>query len=337
LMPRHDPNLDVRAQEDKTPSLEYLLNNLDLSFLWSKVRSKYSLHGWVSTFDCNAMFKALLLKEIRRLSSKRKLASFLKKDRRWLRICGFDKPPHHDSFSEFIDRIGVGAFREVFNEMVRQLNDVENIGRIVAIDSTLFEAYSKDSKSKANADPDARWGYSATTKTFVFGYKLHVACDAESELPLTYTLTPANVYDSVEYLNLLKDLTARGIKPKVVLADAGYDSVANIRQTFERYGATPIIAMNKRNSKDRFRKYEFDLPVDRESDEWKNLYRQRGAVERLFSRLKEEMDFKAVKVRGHESVEIHAALSLITMLSVALVAKKTGNSDLSTSLNFWRF
>jgi len=51
-------------------------------------------------------------------------------------------------------------------------------------------------------------------------------------------------------------------------------------------------------------------------------------VERVISRLKEELNLRSVKVRGINNVKVHIMLSLITMLIVALVAFKTENGKL---------
>jgi hypothetical protein len=67
------------------------------------------------------------------------------------------------------------------------------------------------------------------------------------------------------------------------------------------------------------------------------LYRKRSSAERVISRLKEELALKDLKVRGLNNVRIHVAFSLIAMLTVALVALKTGNGNKATSVNSFRF
>jgi len=135
-------------------------------------------------------------------------------------------------------------------------------------------------------------------------------------------------------------LIQKGIQPKIVLADACYDSKENYRLVLE-YGATPIIAINKRNLKKKnTRDFECALPIQRNSELWKSLYRKRSSAERVISRLKEELALKDVKVRGLDNVRIHVAFSLIAMLTVALVALKalkTGNGHKATSVNSFRF
>ncbi|MHA1971537.1 MAG: transposase [Candidatus Hodarchaeales archaeon] len=320
----------------KSVSLNYLFESLDLTDFWDIVRKKYALNGWTRTLDWKAMVKALILKEIWKIGSRRKLAKLLASNQKLLKLCGFTSPPDHTTFSKFMKRVGTDIFVEIFYGMVEILRQQMELGKIVAIDSSLFKAYSRDYKWKKNSDPDAKWGYSATKKTFVFGYKVHLYCDAETEIPLAFKVTSANVYDSVEYIPLLEEMMERGIKPEIILADAGYDTKTNSVLSNLKYGITPIIALNRRNNRTGTRTWEKKLPVKRNSDEWKQLYWKRGSVERVFSRLKEDLDLKAVKVRGIDKVTAHVAISLITMISVALTAQQT-NPELATSIASFRY
>jgi transposase len=330
-----NPTQIVQLESDKKVSLEYLFDNLDFLFVWKTVMPKYHLRG--KPCDPVAMFKALLLKELRQISSNRKLAMFLSKNEFWLRKCGFEEPPHHDTFSKFVDRVGVESFEKIFDYLVSEIGNLRSIGRIVAVDSTLIKAYSRSYKDAEPSDPDAKWGYDPNKEGWVFGYKLHLAVDAELELPLAFTVTPANVYDSVEYPNLLQKLLSKGIKPDIIIADAGYDSKRNYLITLAE-DIIPIIALNTRNLKYKEKRdWESVLPIQRESKFWEQLYRKRGAVERVFSRLKEELNLKAVKVRGLNNVKIHVILALITMLVVALVAFKSENGHLAKSVNLFKF
>jgi len=96
------------------------------------------------------------------------------------------------------------------------------------------------------------------------------------------------------------------MQPRIVLADARYNS-KNYLLTL-KYGVTPIIAINKRKMK-----------------------------RSVISRLKEELALRDVKVRGLSNVRIHVTFSLTAMLTVALVAFKTGNGHKATSVNSFRF
>jgi transposase len=303
-------------------------------FVWKIVMMKYHLRG--RPHDPIAMFKALLLKEMIQLSSRRKLVEFLKHNSVWLGKCGFQNPPSHNSFSDFVDRVGADATEQLFYYLVERIREFKNIGELIAVDSTPLKGYAHFWKNKKCSDPDAKWGYSPTTE-WVFGYKVHIAIDAESELPLAFTVTPANIYDGKEYPRILETLIQKRMQPKIVLADAGYDSKENYRLAL-KHGAIPIIAINKRNLKKKdTRDFEFALPIQRNSELWKSLYRKRSSAERVISRLKEELALKDIKVRGLDNVRIHVAFSLIAMLAVALVAFKTGNENKATSVNSFRF
>jgi len=329
------PQLTKNNDTTEELSLKFFFDNLDLSPIWQIIRHKYSLVGRLP-YNPKAMFKALLLKEIRQIPSRRKLTDFLKKEKIWLKKLGFNEAPTHESLRRFIDKIGPETFEEIFKELVRQVGREIEIGKIVAVDSTSIKGYAKYWKNKKCSDPDASWGYSAT-KEWIFGYKVHIACDAELELPIGFTVTGANKHDSVEYPSLLKDLIRREIRPKVIIADAGYDTKENYFLALQ-YNAIPIIAFNRRKMKKEVtRDFEKDLPIPRKAELWKILYAKRGSVERINSRLKEELCLKAVKVRTLEKVRTHVALSLIAMLCIALVALKTGNGDLLASVNSFRF
>jgi transposase len=58
--------------------------------------------------------------------------------------------------------------------------------------------------------------------------------------------------------------------------------------------------------------------IPRETVRWKALYRSRGAVEREFGRLKHEWALLPLRVRRIERVALHADLTILSRLAVAL-------------------
>lgn len=58
--------------------------------------------------------------------------------------------------------------------------------------------------------------------------------------------------------------------------------------------------------------------VPRHTARFKDLYHQRGAVEREFGRLKHEWALLPLRVRRIERVTLHANLSILGRLAVAL-------------------
>ncbi|MDI6917769.1 MAG: transposase [Thermoplasmatales archaeon] len=81
----------------------------------------------------------------------RDIEAFLKRDKFWRRLLGFKrKEPDHTSFSDFLNRIGIETFAEVFKILLQQLVDMGVLqSDVVAVDSTIVLA--------TRNDHDARW------------------------------------------------------------------------------------------------------------------------------------------------------------------------------------
>jgi hypothetical protein len=60
------------------------------------------------------------------------------------------------------------------------------------------------------------------------------------------------------------------------------------------------------------------MPIKRGTPEWGDLYRRRSSVEREFGRLKHEYGLAFLRVRGIERVQLHADLTMLARLSLAL-------------------
>ena len=58
--------------------------------------------------------------------------------------------------------------------------------------------------------------------------------------------------------------------------------------------------------------------IPRETRRFRDLYRGRAAVEREFGRLKNEYGLTPLRVRGLERVALHADLTMLARLSLAL-------------------
>jgi len=73
-------------------------------------------------YDPVSMLKAQVLKHLLRVPSDRRLALFLKRDRRVARACGFRrKTPSHGLFTQFRRRLGRDGYEQVFSMMLEQL------------------------------------------------------------------------------------------------------------------------------------------------------------------------------------------------------------------------
>jgi IS5 family transposase len=100
----------------------------------------------------------------------------------------------------------------------------------VAIDSSKVEAYEKSKPRKYLSldGTSADWRVKQNTdgnKIAWFGYKLHIATDIKSELPIALEATPASVHDSSVAPDIIKQVK-ENVKtpPRYYLMDSGYDS-----------------------------------------------------------------------------------------------------------------
>jgi IS5 family transposase len=241
-------------QSDSNDRLVMVLSALDLEPLLQRLggrrgpgRRGHSLRillqaviaGWV--YDLHSL--AELRRELLRNASLRLL-------------CGINsvaQVPSEDAFSRFFSKLAqqVAAVEALFAATVAELHRLApELGEKVAVDSTAIQAWSEGNRSQPS-DPDAAWGRrghrSKDKSEWWFGYKLHLAVDAEAELPLAYTVTAANIHDSNQLSPLLS--MVRATQPEghleAVIADSAYDSKAVYETVWELH-ALPILDFNDR-------------------------------------------------------------------------------------------
>lgn len=71
----------------------------------------------------------------------------------------------------------------------------------------------------------------------------------------------------------------------------------------------------------------FGYRISRTSDEWKELYSQRTASERVNSRLKDKRRLDSHCFRGLRKIDLHCSLSMLVMNSMALAKARAGQVD----------
>jgi len=286
-------------------TLKRLFAKVDLASL-EQVEASYSGLG-PRHYPVKVCFSALVLMHLLNMPSETMLACYLSVHGDVAEACGFNQAfkrrrgtPSQSALNRFKRRIGVEGFEKIFEELTRCLMKAGVAkGRWIVVDSSAVNAY-------FHHDPDARWGYTDVDKPF-FGYKLHILVDSKSELPIAFRVTPGNVHDSQEYLNLLDDIEAA--EPQHAYGDAAYDSQDLREASLNLYDIELHTPRNPRRKGGKARSN-------------KTFKRMKSTVERVFSRLK-LLRFKDLKVKGFASTAIHFLLALITMLVVALSA--TGN------------
>jgi len=246
--------------------------------------------------------------------------------------------------------------------------ELPEYGIDVAIDASDLPAYangqrflSKNGPERERySDPDASWGHRSAVSTRkgggFYGFKIHAAVCAQTDLPVAWRVETARAHESSLADDLLQRVRER-VKPETATLDKGYD-VQPVYDACERAECLPIIPLRKtpavkkgqhkpptcEHGEWRFagadyarKRTKWRCPtgdcapfskwikasrlhplVPRESKRWGELYRGRGSVERAFGRLKNEYGLKPLRVRGLERVALHADLCILATLAAAL-------------------
>lgn len=191
-----------------------------------------------------------------------------------------------------------------------------------------------------------------------YGYKVHAAVCTTTGLPVAWQVETAKVNETLLMPDLLDSAIARGFSPDTCAMDKGYDATSMHDACGER-GIRPIIPLRQtrgvKAGKDappsckhgvwtfagadaKRRATKWRCPkgkcspgsvwvkadrlhplVPRHTTRFKKLYKRRGAVEREFGRLKHEWALLPLRVRGVERVRLHADLTILARLAVAVL------------------
>jgi hypothetical protein len=245
------------------------------------------------------------------------------------------------------------------------------LGWDVAIDASDMPAYangqrfvSKGGRERSDdefSDPDASWGHRSAVSTRkgggFYGYRLHMAVCAKTDLPLAWKVETGKMNESPIVVPLLDKLKGLGFNPETCALDKGYDN-STVYDACEDRDIRPVICLRetarvKRGEHKpptcehgawRFAGADYERKatkwrcptgeckpasvwvkadrlhplIPRETLRWKALYRGRASVERAFGRSKNEWALAPLRVRRIERVRLHADLTILSQLSCAL-------------------
>jgi len=270
-------------------------------------------------FKPSSYLKAWMLQHLLGIPSERQLVPRLEDEPELRRLCKFSRVPCRSAFCRARKRLGLKGIEHLFDWLVQKAKSIGLVNaRIVAMDSTDYEAYCKGKKKlNLRSDQDARWGYS-TLRGRVFGYKAHYICDTEAELPLAMMVLPANRHDSEAFAPVFKKLLGHFVAGiQKFLADCAYDAL-EIRKALHDIKA--VIARNGRG------KFESETPKDPD-------YRKRVAIERINSRAKIELGLDNLKMSGLWAASFHATIVMCSMLYAAIGSKLAGFTDWRSIVN----
>ena len=171
-------------------ALETLFDKVDLSFTQKVLNEPFHPAGSVGRPQRNpvGIFKAHIIKRVKHIPSDRMLVRQMWKDPRLRKICDIEanEAPYGIAvLSRFRTRVGPERLSRIIDHAIRVLVTKGRIkGEALALDSTFIKAYSRRSLDKRTgySDPESRIGRAVKSKDL--GYRLHVAVDVKSELPM---------------------------------------------------------------------------------------------------------------------------------------------------------
>ena len=253
--------------------------------------------------------------------------------------------------------------------------EIPGVGNDMAIDASDMPAYangqrfvSKGGRERSDhefSDPDASWGHRSAVSTRkgggFYGYRLHMAVDTATDLPLAWSVETARANESTMVAPLLGKLGALGISPETCAMDKGYDIERVYSECAER-SVAPVIPLRQttavkrgehkppscEHGEWRFAGADYTRQatkwrcptgeckpasrwvkadrlhplIPRETLRWRGLYKKRGAVEREFGRLKNEWALAPLRVRRLERVRLHVDLTVLAKLACRLATAR---------------
>jgi IS5 family transposase len=282
----------------------------------------------------------LIIKRVQQVPSDRELCRRLWNDSEMRMICDIEaerRPFHPSHLTRFRNRVGTKRLERIMRKIIRKLSKAGVIdGETVVMDATFIKAHSKrdlNDNSRGSSDPDARVGRNG--KTFDLGYKLHVAADAKSELPLAVTVAPANENEKKHASRLLdKAVRTTGKRMETLVADSQY-SCRKLRAQVSLHGASAVIPYpaNQHRGEKGLLSVDKHFRTHGPAGE-RRVYRQRAAIERMNSRLKDQLSLNRHRVRSLRNVTTHALLCIIAMLLTALAALELKRPERTRSISF---
>jgi hypothetical protein len=163
--------------------------------------------------------------------------------------------------------------------------------------------------SVSGIDTDARWGYSKA-RGWVFGYKLHLSCSTgRLAVPLTACITSANVYDPHMYEGLVEPLSG-------LVSHMAADSIYSGKEPYDYSEEKGIVLVclirrHRHTKGERLRRYYFYR-----SKKGQAIIRKRGAIERLFDRIKDTFGMSTIP-RGYDNVSSYV-LTCVFVYQIAI-------------------
>jgi len=253
---------DLFKLQGKT-RLELIFENVDLSKTANQLsnNSKKGPNG----YSAQPIIRALLAQRIENIPTRAALVRRLKSDPVFSYVCGFGfygKIPSEATMSRYFEKLSKsGCLEKLYLQLLDKANQLDLLDcKTTAIDASKLKSYER-AKPKSHIDKNnfdtPNWSAkfdSFKNKITWFGWKVHLAVDTKSELPIAVTVTPANEADCNQALTLVQKVSEvlTGIKceqPTYWAMDSGYDFKRIYKNILFDYNGQAVIPINKRNAK----------------------------------------------------------------------------------------
>jgi len=216
-------------------------------------------------YPIRAVWNSILAGVVYQHPSVESLRRELSRNNQLRRICGFaeDKVPTSAVYSRFMLKLfnHQELIDEIFETLVGQCSELlPGFGRHLVLDGKAINSKAKGrsnlEKKDGRRDLDANYGvkeYKGKRQdgtlwekvTTWFGYKLHLIVDADYELPVAFSVTPASHSEISQVHQLVDDLAEN--RPQILetaeyfMADRGYDDGKLLIKLWDRYSIKPVI------------------------------------------------------------------------------------------------
>ena len=272
------------------------------------------------------------------IRSLRALTRILDVDRRARRLCLIMKDENgypRSVISRFTSRVGAETLQLIIEEkVIWLLRRSRAVDVDVLLDASFIKARSirhPDDSRAGFSDSDAMVGRNG--RFYGLGFKLHVAVDHRSVLPIATILAPANDNEKKHAPPLVERarmvLGKAGARLRSLVADSQYSS-GKVRDLVEE---AVIPYMSNQGGGDVLRvdrRFRTHGPAEDVVE-----YHKRPLVESVFSFLKDQYGLRVNNVRGLLNVSVYVLLSVLCCVLNREAAENVGRPDKALSPTFF--
>ena len=216
-------------------------------------------------YPVRAIWNSILAGVIYQHPSVESLRRELSRNSQLRRLCGLaeEKVPTSSAYSRFLNNLfnHEELIEEIFESLVDQCYELlPGFGKHLALDGKAINSHargrSKTGGKDGRRDLEANYGAKKYKEeredgslwekvTTWFGYKLHLIVDADYELPVAFSVTPAS-HSEVKQAHHLFDALAEN-RPQILetaeyfMADRGYDDGKLLIKLWDRSSIKPVI------------------------------------------------------------------------------------------------